>query len=97
MNQTAYASPGITSSGTIGLVSGHRIRLTDEEIAELVTCLQARAAMRTGVRLARVLSLIARLRDGQSGNPDWRLGAEREALAAEHPGVRSAARGVARI
>lgn len=56
------------------LVSDHRIRLTDEDIALIVASLASRRAMSRGSRRLQIDRLIARLSDGGAGNPVWRLG-----------------------
>ena len=60
--------------GTIALMSDHRIRLTDEDIALILSALRARSAMTAGLRRHRVGRLIARLAEGARGNPKYRLG-----------------------
>jgi hypothetical protein len=59
--------------GTIGLMSSHRVRLTDEDIDLIVAALKARAAMCRGLRRHRVERLAERLAEGGTGNPRWRL------------------------
>lgn len=51
-----------------------RIRLTDEDLALIVSALRARAAMTRGLRRHRVERLAARLDEGGRGNPKFRLG-----------------------
>jgi len=51
----------------------HRIRLTDEDIALIISALRARAAMTTGLRRHRVERLALRLAESQRGNPRWLL------------------------
>lgn len=50
-----------------------RIRLTDEDIALIVSALRARAAMTRGLRRHRVIRLADRLAEGGRGNPKWRI------------------------
>jgi len=57
--------------GTIGNVKDHRVRLTDEDLALVVSALRARAAMTRGLRRHRVERLAARLAEGVRGNPKW--------------------------
>jgi len=64
----------MTRYGTIGPVSDHRIRLTDEDIAEITSALRARAAMRGAKRRTTMLRLADRLDEGMRGNPNFRLG-----------------------
>lgn len=59
--------------GTIALMSDHRVRLSDEDIALIVSALRARAAMARGMRAHRVSRLAERLAEGGRGNPRWRL------------------------
>lgn len=59
--------------GTIVLMADRRIRLTDEDIALIVSALRARAAMTRGLRRHRVERLADRLAEGGRGNPKWRL------------------------
>ena len=59
--------------GTIALVSDHRLRLSDDDIALIVSALRARAAMTTGLRAHRITRLAERLSEGGRGNPRWRL------------------------
>jgi hypothetical protein len=54
-------------------VSDHRIRLSDDDIALIVSALRARAAMTRGMRRHRVERLADRLAEGQRGNPKWRI------------------------
>jgi len=61
-------------NGTIGAVSDHRIRLTDEDIVEITSALRARAAMRGAKRRTTMLRLADRLDEGTRGNPNFRLG-----------------------
>ena len=49
----------------------HRIRLSDDDIVEIVSALRARAAMRTGARAHRIERLATRLAGGVRGNPKW--------------------------
>ena len=60
--------------GTIGLMSDHRIRLTDEDLALILSALRARRAMTSGMRAHRICRLETRLSEGVRGNPKWRLG-----------------------
>lgn len=57
--------------GTIVVMSDHRIRLTDEDIALIVAALRARAAMTSTLRRHRIERLATRLAEGQRGNPKW--------------------------
>jgi len=66
----------VEAYGTIGLVKDHRVRLTDDDIALIVSALKARAAMTTGLRRHRVERLANRLAEGQKGNPKWVLSDE---------------------
>jgi hypothetical protein len=59
--------------GTIALMGDRRIRLTDEDIALIVSALRARAAMTRGLRRHRIERLATRLDEGGRGNPKWRL------------------------
>jgi len=59
--------------GTIVGMSDHRLRLSDEDIALIVSALRARAAMTKGMRRHRVERLAERLADCERGNPKWRL------------------------
>lgn len=59
--------------GTIGGMSDHRIRLSDDDIALIVASLRARAAMCGPLRRHRIKRLAARLAEGQRGNPKWLL------------------------
>ena len=52
----------------------HRIRLTDEDIALILSSLRARRAMSQGLREHRIDRLIARLAEGSTGNPKYTLG-----------------------
>jgi hypothetical protein len=54
-------------------MSDHRIRLTDEDIALIVSALRARRAMSQGMREHRIDRLIARLTERSRGNPKWLL------------------------
>ncbi len=51
----------------------HRVRLSDQDIDEIVAALYARLSMRKEGRRADILRLIARLEDGGRGNPEWRF------------------------
>jgi hypothetical protein len=50
------------------------VRLSDDDIALIVSALRARAAMATGLRRHRVDRLAMRLAEGGRGNPKLRLG-----------------------
>ena len=63
-------------NGTIGAMSGHRIRLTDDELFEITSALRARAAMRGAKRRTTLLRLADRLDDCSAGNPRLRLHGE---------------------
>jgi hypothetical protein len=54
-------------------MSDHRVRLTDDDLALIVSALRARAAMTRGPRRHRVERLAARLAEGVRGNPKWIL------------------------
>lgn len=60
--------------GTIGPVTDHRIRLTDDDLSLIVSALRARAAMTAGARRHRIQRLAARLSEGLPGNPKFTLG-----------------------
>lgn len=64
---------GAATYGTIGDMSDHRIRLTDDDIALIVAALTARAAMAGPMRRHRIERLADRLREGHRGNPKWLL------------------------
>jgi len=51
----------------------HRIRLTDEDMAQIVAALRARAAMRRGAAAHRVWRLAERLSEIHRGNPKWMI------------------------
>lgn len=65
--------PVLGHYGTIGLVSDHRIRLSDDDIILICAALRARAAMAGPMRRHRIERLAARLDQGLPGNPKWRL------------------------
>jgi len=50
----------------------HRIRLTDDDIALIVSALRARAGMAGAERLDRCARLVERLTEGARGNPQFR-------------------------
>jgi hypothetical protein len=50
-----------------------RLRLSDEDVALIVSALRSRAAMTRGLRRHRVERLAERLSDPGRGNPKWRL------------------------
>lgn len=52
----------------------HRIRLSDDDIALIVSALKARAAMTRNLRRHRIERLANRLAEGQRGNPKFILG-----------------------
>ncbi len=52
----------------------HRIRLSDDELARIVSALKARMAMRHGQSAVDDQRLIERLEECNPGNPAWRLG-----------------------
>lgn len=56
----------------------HRISLSDEDLALIVSALRARAAMTRGLRRHRVERLATRLAEGSRGNPKWRLDEEEQ-------------------
>lgn len=66
------------SYGTIGFVSEHRVRLTDDDLALIIAALKSRAAMTRGPRRHRVERLAARLAEGKRGNPKWILGEDEQ-------------------
>ncbi len=51
----------------------HRVRLTDNDLALIVSALRARAAMTTKLRRHRVERLAERLAEMTPGNPKWVL------------------------
>jgi len=53
-------------------VKDHRIRLTDDDIALIVSALRSRAGIAGAERLDRCARLIARLTEGARGNPQFR-------------------------
>jgi hypothetical protein len=55
-------------------MNDRRIRLTDEDIALIVSALRARAAMTKGSRRHRIERLATRLAEGGRGNPKFSLG-----------------------
>ena len=55
-------------------MTDHRIRLTDDDVLLIVASLRARAAMTRGPRRHRIERLVARLAEGQRGNPKFLLG-----------------------
>jgi len=59
-------------------MADHRIRLTDDDIMLITAALRARnAALKEGgANHHRLNRLLARLEDGQVGNPQWVLDAE---------------------
>ena len=57
-------------------MSDHRLRLSDDDIALIVSALRACAAMTKGLRRHRVERLAERLADCERGNPKWRLDEE---------------------
>jgi hypothetical protein len=59
--------------GTIGSMSDHRIRLSDDDLALIVAALRARAAMAGPLRRHRIERLAERLAESERGNPKWRL------------------------
>jgi hypothetical protein len=63
----------VAGFGTIGLVTDHRIRLSDDDLLLIVAALRARAAMAKGMRAHRIARLAERLAEGGRGNPKWRL------------------------
>jgi hypothetical protein len=74
--QNGAGRPGTSllgSYGTIGLVTDHRVRLTDEDLELIVAALRARRAMTRGLRGHRVTRLIERLESTERGNPKWRI------------------------
>lgn len=56
----------------------HRVRLSDDDIALIVSALRARAAMAGELRRHRIERLAARLAEGGRGNPKWRLNEEQQ-------------------
>ena len=71
---------GLGRYGTVALVTKEpgpldkRIRLTEADILLIVSALRSRAAMCHGMRRHRIERLTARLSEGKSGNPKFRLG-----------------------
>lgn len=57
-------------------MADHRVRLSDDDVALIVSALRARAAMTRGLRAHRVTRLAERLAEGGRGNPKLRLGKE---------------------
>ena len=55
-------------------MADHRIRLSEDDLALVVACLRARAAMAGPVRKHRIERLAARLAEGSRGNPKFSLG-----------------------
>jgi hypothetical protein len=55
-------------------MADHRVRLTDDDIALIVSALRARAAMTANARRHRIERLAARLAEGSRGNPKLSLG-----------------------
>jgi hypothetical protein len=62
--------------GTITLMSDHRIRLTDEDLALICAALTARHAMARGLRAHRIRRLRDRLAECVRGNPKWLIDEE---------------------
>ena len=60
--------------GTIALMSDHRVRLTDDDLALITAALRARAATSGAMRRHRIERLAARLDEMSRGNPKWALG-----------------------
>lgn len=60
--------------GTIGLMSNHRVRFTDYELAWVVAALKARAAGVSPTHRREILRLADRLAECSPGNPFWALG-----------------------
>jgi hypothetical protein len=54
-------------------MADHRIRLSDDDLALIVSALRARGAMTRGLRRHRIERLSERLADNAAGNPRWRL------------------------
>jgi hypothetical protein len=54
-------------------MSEHRVRLSDEDLALIVSALRARAAMAGSMRLHRIVRLADRLSELERGNPKWRF------------------------
>lgn len=65
---------GRAAYGTIGAMSCHRVRLTDEELSEITAALRARLAMRKGRGRLAAERLLARLEDCAPGNPHLQVG-----------------------
>ena len=63
--------PSGVGYGTITLMSDHRPRLTDEDLALVLSSLRARAAMTSRLRRHRIDRLVSRLAEGTRGNPKW--------------------------
>ncbi|SRR5258708_4733283 len=60
--------------GTIGDMTDHRPRLSDDDMALVLAALRARMAMTTGLRKHRVERLVSRLAEMARGNPKLTLG-----------------------
>jgi hypothetical protein len=71
--------------GTIGSVSDHRVRLTDEDLDLICACLAARLAMAGPARARAIRKLGLRLADTAPGNPAWRFGDEYPLYMQEGP------------
>jgi hypothetical protein len=68
----------IVDYGTIVLMRSHRIRLTDEELAVVVSALRARVAGLSTKRGRAVAQLATRLAECTPGNPYWILDLDAE-------------------
>jgi hypothetical protein len=76
----ALAATSVAIFGTIVItrwlwyhwvMTDHRIRLSDDDIALIVAALRARAAMAGPLRRHRIERLADRLGEGKRGNPKW--------------------------
>jgi hypothetical protein len=52
-------------------MTDHRPRLSDDDLAIILSALRARAAMTTRLRRHRIDRLVTRLAEGTRGNPKW--------------------------
>lgn len=69
---TAWSGPGVTLWYHWGM--DHRIRFSEDDLALVVACLRARAAMAGPVRRHRIERLATRLAECSRGNPKFSLG-----------------------
>lgn len=83
------------SYGTIRSVERHRVRLSDRELALIVSALRARQSGVSDRSAAYIGRLADRLAEMSPGNPVWRLGWV-DVSASEHvstPAIRTSAGG----